>query len=197
MSNLRQVYLGLTAYANDNKGFFSTTCFTRGGETNGSHVLYYRNWFARFDIDYLNTPKLFRCPARLRSESNVFTIFPNPPSTARRIDYVVDYTMQENVAANGGGGAVEDPQSRAHMSTLAGQMAADSPNGVLLACGQYRVNGWGNWGPVELGGRGMYRHAGKANFMIGDGQVGALSAAKMDSLPGNGRYLKPSQVLGR
>ena len=194
MSNLRQINIGLTAYASDNSGFFSTTCFTRGGETYSAHVQYYRNWFARFDIDYLNTPNIFTCPARLRSESNAFLIYPNYPSTAGKIDYVVDYTMQENVAANGGGGAVEDPTTRADTTTLAHLVAIDDPNAVLLACGQGRVNGWGSWGPVDLGGRGMYRHAGKANFMIGDGQVASVLATKMDSLPSNGRYLRPSQV---
>lgn len=182
-NNLRQIYLGLAMYADDNDGWFSTGQTTAAS---GRDPTWCRNWFYWYDT-YLESRNIYRCPAMTDTETDVrFEIDPDYPSSTGRTAYTVGYTMQEHVGANEMWGV-----KPARLTTIGDLLLEDHWSAVLIADGYYRVNGWGNWGPeslMGLNGRGRYRHDNRANFLIADGRVGVLEDTFVYSLPLNGRY---------
>jgi prepilin-type N-terminal cleavage/methylation domain-containing protein len=207
-SNLKQIYNLMTMYANDN-GDWITTGLNTG--MNGSDPTYYRNWFALWSpVGTLTASKIFQCPAMTEDElSNtaancLFPIYPDYPTTTVKVTYAVGYTAMEPTMTNSSDSGVSVRYSK--LTMLARSAMLNEWSGIVLGCGDYRVNGNGSWlDEVYNGGlfgtamaRGRYRHGtsygpnSTANFLCADGHVGQQSAAFMQSISttaNNGRYV--------
>lgn len=210
-TNLRSIHTGLVLYSENNKGKVSDP---RGDTTSSpdprpnpfvewrghSYDRWCRKWYLRF-YDYLEEPKVYRCPAWVKRDGEAFIAYQVGQET-----YYVTYTGNEYFLSlrdrqqSGGQRNTHDWK----YSELVHKAVANNPMALLYADGIYEVNGWGDWRAIEMydytpgilpdGGRANYRHGGKANFLCADGQAGSLDMQEVHSWPSHGRYedFKPS-----
>jgi prepilin-type N-terminal cleavage/methylation domain-containing protein len=205
-TNLRSIHAGMILYAEGNKGKVSDP---RGDTTTSpdprpntpvdwrgnAYERWCRKWYLRL-YDYLETPKVYVCPAWRKRDGEAFIAY-----TVGSETYYVTYTGSEYILSlrdreptSGGIRPARDWK----YAELVSKSVANNPISLFLSDGIYEVNGWGDWRAIEMfnytpgtlpaGGRASYRHGGKANFLCTDGRIGSLEMQEVHSWPSNGRY---------
>lgn len=204
-TNLRSIHAAVVMYADDHSGKVTDP---RGDTTTGpdprpnplvtwqgfTYDRWCRKWYLRF-YDYLETPEVYVCPSWNEREGTQYIVY-----TVGTEYYYVTYTANEYVFSARDREEPGSAMRKAHewkYTELAAGATANSPIALLFADGFYEFNGWGDWKPWQWSGnaeqapnagRGSYRHDGKANFLVADGQVGTLDADDVYAWDGHGRY---------
>ncbi len=204
-TNLRSIHTALVMYAEDHDGRVTDP---RGDTTSAApnhgdpdvlwegnyYTRWCRKWYLRF-YDYLETPEVYICPSWRKKIEPTYIEY----AVGDEI-YYVTYTANEFVfsAREWEGPTGSDADRKYHnwrYEELVRKAIGNNPMGILFGDGIYQVNGWGDWYPWQLGnndefledgelaGRASYRHGSgnkaKANFLLADGQIGALDIGQI------------------
>jgi prepilin-type N-terminal cleavage/methylation domain-containing protein len=210
-TNLRSIHAALNMYANDHHDKISDP---RGDTTASpdpranpsvqwgeySYDRWCRKWYLRL-YHYLETPEVYVCPAWNMREGDSYIAYAVGTET-----YYVTYTANEYILSSReweGAGGIRKSRDWKY-SELVRLSVGNNPMSLFLADGFYEVNAWGNWKPWQKGGvmgpggtgRASYRHGGKANFLVANGESGALSMEQVEMWPEKGRFeeFRPSEL---
>jgi len=182
--NFKQIYYGMSMYAEDNNLFITTGLQTPDCGNDFRPLPMCRNWYAQWGVDYIRNKKVFECPSMLKDETSVdYTVWEEWPNNKNTSAWKVGYTIQQNLTNN--------PKK---LDKLIELMNQNDQQGVIIADGFYLISG--AWKDEIYGGRVRNRHNLTANFMRVDGAVGSLDRKFVYQLPSQGtNTVLPSYIV--